>query len=316
MKNWLVGITLSALAVSVNAGEMIDETMSVDRDVFVDIEHMNGDAEIFGWDKAEIKVVGELDDRAEEFIFEKRGSRVIIHVKMPKRQKNWNNSYKGDDLQIYVPRTAQVQYEAVNADVQIKDLEAGLKADTVNGDIEVKDVSGRINLQSVNGHIDADDLSGDIRFDTVNGVIRDKGSSGSEIRYDSVNGDIYSRTSISDVTAETVNGGIEMELDDVQKIELVTVNGAIDASMDLMDGGSVEGSNVSGRISIALQRNVSAEFDISSHAGGRLVNKLTDHKVRKAKYGPGRWLEFTTGDGKGKVELSTVSGRIEVKSHN
>ena len=35
----------------------------------------------------------------------------------------------------------------------------------------------------------------------------------------------------------------------------------------------------------------------------------------RARYGPGRSLEFSTGDGRGVVELNSVSGRLEVRSN-
>lgn len=315
MKSW-IGITaLVFTTMGAIAGERVDENMKVDKDVYVDIEHTNGDAKVFGWDKDEVQVRGELDDKAKEFIFEKRGGTVIIHVKMEKSRSWSSNKYKGDDLEIFVPMGARVEYTSVNADVQFKDLNAGLKAETVNGDIDVRDIVGRIRLETVNGGIDARNLDGDLNFETVNGEINDEKSSGSEATYASVNGEIMVNSSVPEVMAESVNGDLELKLGMVQKIEMTTVNGTIDVHMDLMEGGTVEGSNVSGRINLSLQNDVSAEFDIDSHAGGRLVNNLTDDDVRKAKYGPGRWLDFTTRGGKGKVELSTVSGRIELEGH-
>lgn len=315
MKSWIVTTALVFTTLGAIAGERVDENMKVDKDVYVDIEHTNGDAKVFGWDKNEVQVRGELDDKAKEFIFEKRGGTVIIHVKMEKSRSWSSNKYKGDDLEIFVPMGARVEYTSVNADVQFRFLNAGLKAETVNGDIDARDIVGRIRLETVNGGIDARSLDGDLSFETVNGEINDEKSSGSEATYASVNGEIMVNSSVPEVMAESVNGDLELKLGMVQKIEMTTVNGTIDVHMDLMEGGTVEGSNVSGRINLSLQNDVSAEFDIDSHAGGRLVNNLTDDDVRKAKYGPGRWLDFTTRGGKGKVELSTVSGRIELEGH-
>jgi len=57
---------------------------------------------------------------------------------------------------------------------------------------------------------------------------------------------------------------------------------------------------------------VSARFDLQGHAGGRIVNKISDAKEQRAKYGPRRWLEFSHNGGNGRVDVSTVSGRIKV----
>ena len=97
MKFLVITTLFSMMASSVAlAGEIVNETLKVPGDISIEIEHQNGDIKIQGWDRDEVKVSGELDDRAEEFIFEQRKGRVVIEVKMPKR-KNWNSSGGGDD---------------------------------------------------------------------------------------------------------------------------------------------------------------------------------------------------------------------------
>ena len=314
---YLIFTTLVSLMISSVsfAGEQVDETMKVRGDISVEVEHQSGDIKIKGWDRDEIRVQGELNERAEKLIFKEHKGRVLIKVVTPKR-KNWNSSSDGDDLDIRVPINSFVRYSGVNADADISDLKKGLQAKTVNGKVDARDIIGRIALESVNGDIDARDLNGDISLETVNGRIRDRMSSGSELFLGSVNGDIESQGDIKDISVETVNGGIELELGEVDKIKMSTVNGTIEVSMHLMNRGRVEGSTVSGEIELKLQKDVSAKFDIQAHAGGRIVNRLSEHKVEKAKYGPGRWLEFELGNGKGRVDLSTVSGRIELEMLN
>lgn len=46
------------------AGEKIDEVLSVSSNGKVIIENQRGDVKIKGWNKSEIKVTGELDDKA------------------------------------------------------------------------------------------------------------------------------------------------------------------------------------------------------------------------------------------------------------
>lgn len=312
MKYFILTTLFSVLlSTAVNAGERVDETLKVSGDVTVEIEHQNGKVKIEGWDRDEVQVVGELDDKAEEFIFEERRGRVLIEVKM-RKNKNWSSSKKGDDLDIKVPFKSLVRYSGVNADADISNLKQGLQANTVNGKIDARDIEGRIALESVNGDLDGRDLIGDLTLETVNGRIRDRNSSGSELFLGSVNGDIESSSAIKEVSIETVNGGIELELGEVEELRMSTVNGTIEVAMHLLEQGRVEGSTVSGEIEMAFQNGVSAKFDIQAHAGGRIVNRLSDHKVEKAKYGPSRWLEFELEGGKGRVDLSTVSGRIEL----
>lgn len=294
------------------AGERVNESMEASASDFIDIEHMNGVAKITGWSKDEVQVKGELDDDAEEFVFERRGNEIRIEVEMPSNKRNWNRN-SGDDLVIYVPEGSAVQYSSINADVEIENLKNGVRTDTVNGGIEADSISGRIRLESVNGHIESSKLQGDIKIETVNGDISDEDSQGSELWYDSVNGDIRAKSANKEIFVETVNGGVDLSLEEIEKLQVSTVNGKVEASFELIDGGEVDASSVGGKIELKVNENVSARFDLEGHAGGRIINRLTNDKEQRAKYGPRRWLEFTAGKGEGKVSVSTVSGKIVVE---
>ena len=312
-------ISLSFSSLSAMAGQKVDQTMRVDSDAYIDIEHMNGSAIVKGWDKDEVQVRGELSDRAEEFIFESNGNRVEIRVEMQRssyKKGNWGSwgSGEGDDLTIYVPHSSRINYNSINASFDGEDLHGGLGVEVINGTVSVNDITGRIRLESVNGNIEARKVSGDVRIETVNGSIEGQHSGKGEIGFESVNGDIRISSDSSEIRAETVNGDLELELQEVDELDLTSVNGSIEVSMDLQPSGDVRISTVGGSVDLMFQKGVSARFDIEGHAGGRFVNRLTDDKMQKAKYGPRRWLEFTTGKGSAKVEVSTVNGRVELDS--
>ncbi|WP_100657769.1 DUF4097 family beta strand repeat-containing protein [Alteromonas flava] len=312
-----LGTCLMLASASAWAGQKVDERMSVDSDSYIDIEHMNGKAVVKGWDKDEVHVQGELSERAEEFVFKKRGNRIEIEVEMKHSShreggwKYWNND-GGDDLTIYVPMHSRVQYESVNASFDAENLHGGLSVEVVNGHVDVNDLTGRIRLESVNGDIRAQKLSGDVHIETVNGSIEGKHSGEGDITFTSVNGNIYIASDSREISTETVNGDVQLELQEVEELDLSTVNGSVEVSMHLLDNGDVRVSSVGGSVELTFQENVSARFDIEGHAGGRFVNRLTDDKMQKDKYGPRRWLEFSTGSGEAKVEVSTVNGRVEL----
>jgi DUF4097 and DUF4098 domain-containing protein YvlB len=313
MKYVLLVMGLLCINLSLFAKEEVDQTIDAAKDGYVEIEHLNGVAEIKGWDKSEVRVVGELGDRTDEFIFERDGNEVVIKVKV-KRSNSWNhwNSNDGDDLEIFIPINSKVSYDSVNASVEASNIKGGTNIDTVNGSIDVKKLAGRIRLESVNGSISANELEGDVKIETVNGEIKSRSSKGKDDRYSSVNGDILITSESVEVRAETVNGDIELQLGAVQQLTLETVNGTIEAKLDLQEGGDVRASTVGGSVALYFQNDVSARFDIRGHAGGKIVNKLSEHKMQKAKYGPSRWLEFALNGGNGKVNVSTVSGRVQL----
>jgi hypothetical protein len=74
----VLATTLLSLATAAFAGEKVDKTIDTSSSPKVDIEHIDGKADIRVWDKPQVRVTGELGDQTEEFIFEKRGDVVVI----------------------------------------------------------------------------------------------------------------------------------------------------------------------------------------------------------------------------------------------
>ena len=298
------------------AGEKVDRVLDTSTQPKLDIEHVSGDAEIRGWDKPQVKVTGELGDNTEEFIFEQRGNLVIVHVEVEKNEKKWwKHKENGDDLIIYVPNGSDVNYTAVNADVDISDITNSVNVDVVNGDVVMNHIGERIKVESVNGDITLNNVTGKLNIETVNGDIDASHEGLESVTFVAVNGDIEVETNSPSVNVETVNGGIDLNLQKIDSLDLTTVNGKIEANMYLNPNGRVKAGSVGGTMELLFQPNVSAQFDIEAHAGGDIINKITEDDVRKSKYGPSSWVRFINGEGDANVDLSTVNGRIVVKDN-
>ncbi|MEH6711144.1 MAG: DUF4097 family beta strand repeat-containing protein [Paraglaciecola polaris] len=302
----------AGVGMSAFAGEQVDQTVAANAKGYVEIEHVNGRAEIIGWDKPQVQVKGTLGERTERFIFERRGNEVIIKVKVKNGQRGGWGHKDEDELVIYVPNQSRLSYTAVNADVSLSNITGGVSVETVNGDIKAKQLAGRLRLESVNGDINADDLQGDVTIETVNGDIRSRSSKGREDKYETVNGDVNVESSSQEVRAATVNGDVKLIMQTVEYAKLETVNGELNVDLTLAKGGEVTATTVGGEIALRFTQEVSALFDIRAHAGGKIVNRLTNDKVQKDKYGPSSWLSTSTGQGQGKVSVSTVNGRVSI----
>lgn len=316
----ILTFTLSvALLSSANvlALEEVDKTIDIEPNSLIEIKHVNGSAKIIAWNEDKVRVSGELGERTEEFKFERDGNSVIIEVKVKKSNNwNWGKNNKGDRLEIYVPKKTRLEYQSINASVRVSDIEGEADIQVINGSIRAENLSGSIGLESVNGDIRGTSLVGELTVSSVNGEISLKHIEGDEISVGSVNGEIDIISNALQISVETVNGEIDLTAQDVSDVQATTVNGSIELNMNLIANGKVRASSVSGRIELGFQSDVSAKFDIQAHAGGSIKNRLTDDKPSKAKYGPRRSLEFSTGNPTGHVEVSTVSGHIELKKRS
>lgn len=310
LSNTLITSTL-LLSASAYSGEKIDKTLDTSSSPKIDIQHVNGQADIRVWDKSQVKVTGELGDSTEEFTFEQQGDVVVIHVEVERSKKGWwGKDNEGDELVIYVPANSDVDYSAVNADVRLDGVRNGVDIDVVNGDVSLNNVAQHIDVESVNGDLSLTSVEGRVNAETVNGEIALQHTGKDSISVASVNGRMKVETTSADVSVESVNGRIELALSHIDMLRVTTVNGRIDANLVLNENGTVKASSVGGAMDFNFQKDVSAQFDIEAHAGGDIINKLSKDEVKEPKYGPSSWLRFTNNGGRGNVDISTVHGRI------
>lgn len=215
-------------------------------------------------------------------------------------------------LTIYVPFTSKLDYQSINANLTITQVYGSTDIDMINGELNTRDLKGSVRLKTVNGEIYANRIEGKIVLDLVNGDIEVEHLKGDEIYINTVNGDIEGSSNAREVKATTVNGEIELTLKNIKILNTSAVNGEIEISLNLSEGGTVKASSVSGSVELAFQKDVEARFSIEAHAGGRISNKLTSDAPNKAEYGPRRWLDFATANPNAWVDISTVSGKIEI----
>jgi DUF4097 and DUF4098 domain-containing protein YvlB len=296
----------------VQAGEKIDEVLDVTACGQVSIENMRGTVEIVGWNKNQMSVTGELDEKAKGYTFETENGYTVFKVKVPKRMRGGWKDEDGSQLKIFVPMGSNVEFESVNGDVSIKAVSGGANIHTVNGNVHAEALTKRIKLETVNGDIRAKGLEGKIKLATVNGKVIDHGSKG-KVVYTTVNGSINSKSQATRVTVENVNGEIDLDLNTTDELDVSTVNGNVNASVGLSNDASINITTVSGNATLSVSGDVGGRFRLASHAGGRIKNRLTDDQVTKQKYGPARNLKFNMAGGDAKVEMTSVSGNLTIQ---
>ena len=305
-------VSVSLMSAAVMAGEKVNKTVDASSNGFVAVDVQSGKVKLQTWDNDQVKVVGEIDDEAEGYEFEVNGNKVIFTVKMPDRR--WGNFTSGDgsELEFWLPKASKLKFEGVNVDVEASGVTGGTMINTVNGNIKAKGLSHKVRLETVNGDIRSENLSGKVGLNTVNGEVEDKGSQG-QLMVETVNGSIRLNTSAKELALSNVNADMDVVAQQVEEMEVSTVNGDLDLELELANKGRFAYSSVSGDADIFFKGEVSANFDIETHAGGDISNYITKDKAKEAKYGPSERLRFKAGTGSADVEIDTVSGDIKLK---
>ena len=289
MKRLTVAIlTLSAAAAS-HAGEAVDRTLDVSANGLVRIENVRGRIAVEGWDRDQVQVVGTLDDQTKSFTFETSGATTTVRVETP----NNLNRGEGSNLVIHVPKASRVRADLVSAELHLTDLNGGVDGKTVSGDIEAADVGDRIELATV---------SGDVR------LARGAGPTS----FSSVSGDIQADADTTEIKISTVSGKARVtSTGRVRELTMHSVSGDLEVGAGLADGARVKGSTTSGDIRLAINPDAGVVVELKTTAGGGIRNTLTQDKPNRSISGA-QTLDLTLGNGQGGVELTTVSGRVEL----
>jgi DUF4097 and DUF4098 domain-containing protein YvlB len=318
MKQQLIlGLALSVFSQSLWAAESVNENLQVANNEKIYIENMRGEVDIIATNEGRFKVSGTLDEKADGYDLSSKNGFTSFKVKMPSLRNygNWDDQEKeGSRLKIEVPLGAELEFQGVNASVKVSGVQGSTKVTTVNGSVYAEKLQKFIQLETVNGEITSVNNNGRINLNTVNGEIEDSGSVG-RLSIDAVNGSIDTKSSASEVSVSVVNGEADLELTNVQQLNLSSVNGSLEAELKGSLTPRVEVSTVSGNAKLKLEKAVSAKFNLVANAGGTIRNELTSQTAEKAKYGPRRSLEFSTGSGEGSVELNTVSGSLKLETY-
>lgn len=291
MKKYVTAVLATLIALPVMA-EDINETIDAADDGHVHVSNIAGSVSVTGWDRDTVAVTGTLGRNVEELIFERNGDKVIIKVKVPRKGGRGIDS----DLNISVPK------------------DSSLDVGTVSADIEVTGVTGEQGLQAVSGNIDTEYFGEDVDVGAVSGDIEIAGNGADgDVSASTVSGSVTVFRASGRVNAESVSGRVTVDEGSFKRAELGSVNGRVTFTGELQDGGKMEVDTVNGSVNIEFTNVVSGRFDIDTLNGA--IRSCNGPKAqRSSKYGPGWELEYETGDGDSRIDVSTVNGSVSVCS--
>jgi len=290
MKKLTLVIVGVLFAWPVMAGE-VDETLDAASDGRVDISNIAGSVTVRGWSRDQVEVTGTLGRNVEKLIFERNNNKVTIKVKVPRKSGRGIDS----DLHVNVPENSSIDVGAVSADIEVSDVLGEQSLQTVSGDV----------ITAAAADVVAGSVSGDVEVSGDNSDIEAEAST--------VSGDVTLFRVSGEVSAESVTGDVVVDEGSFDRVDVGTVNGQVLFQSALRKDGKFSAETVNGAVDVEFVGAVSAKVDVDT-INGRIRNCFGPDAERISKYGPGWTLNFTSGDGDGRVDISTVNGGINLCS--
>lgn len=240
--------------------EEFHQTYALTADGRVELDNINGNVHISGWDRNEVKVdavkYAETKERLDEAKIEvdSRNDSLSIRTKYPDHNNNWNwgsrNNPASVEYTLTVPRTARLD--------EIK---------LINGELDIKGVSGEVNASCINGRLEAQNLAGRARLSTINGRLEAK----------------FDQLATQRVELNSVNGSVDLTIpsDSNAEIEASTVSGGINNDFGLhvnhhhFIGHDLRGELGTGGARIKLA-NVNGHIEVHHAQDGRALSPAKD----------------------------------------
>ena len=167
--------------------EEFHQVYSLSTEGRIELENINGDVHISGWDRNEVKVDAVKRAWSKERL---DGTKIQIDstpnsLSIRTEYPNHNHTFWNDDRHdnpasveytLTVPRHARLdEIKLVNGGLDVHDVGGEVRASCVNGRLDARNLQGRASLSAVNGELVASVErmpSSDLEFSAVNGSLR------------------------------------------------------------------------------------------------------------------------------------------------
>jgi putative adhesin len=288
-------VPLLALSTAAGAATPIDQTRALDARGRIDIENIKGRIQVRAWERNEVKISGTLGEGVEKLVVEGDAEHLVVKVQYP-NHGGWGGNKSGPtDLQLMVPVRADLDIDAVSADVDVSGVASSrLSIENVSGSVMVAAAPTEVDVESVSGDLRLTVNSGDVQAQTVSGGIILRGRMNGEVSTETVSGDI-------DVA---VNG------ERVRELSSSTVSGSAEVRAALAPKGEIRMESVSGSLKLTLPKGLSAQVSGESFSGNL---KAPGARIERPEHGPGASFNTRYGAGDGEIHLETFSGNAELR---
>ena len=162
---------------------MRQSTIAVNGSLTVVIDHVDGDLQVAGWDRAEVSARTDGDE-------------LDLRV-----EKDKAYAHSAGDLILYVPREASLQCETVGRDADIRAISGKAKIEKIGGDLQMRAV-GPTQINHVGGDLSVRGCTGDFSAEQIGADASLRDVQG-KLKLSMVGADLYLRNLSADIHAQT-----------------------------------------------------------------------------------------------------------------
>jgi len=264
------------IVAAASAATSVDRSLDAPGEPTVSVSAPCGAIRISGSDRATVRVSGTVGD-GQAFEAKIVDGRVTVHAAEDPAAR----AKECVDLTLEVPAGASLVLEGVSTSFTVEGIRA---------DVDVETVSGEVTIAGART----------VEAETMSSAIHVTGAA-QRLELESVSGNVSAEGAGGTVHMTSVSGSIELlGSSPLTDTELTTVSGTITFRGALAPAGRLEASTHSGSLRMSLPADTDARLSQNTFSG----------QIHNAFGTDG---ELVLGAGKGRIELSTFSGDVDVE---
>lgn len=289
----LAAAVLLASPAAAGPRQVVDESRTVATDVEVEVVNPTGSVRLIAWDRAEVRVTGELGADVRRLRFEGDDDGVEVEVVAGRRTDL--HELEASGLEIRMPATGSAEVRTLTADVEITGLEGEVDVESASGDVTVRGTPRELQVVSTGG---------DIR---VTG-----GAGTRELDVYTASGSVVLEVGSREVSASTLSGSLRVLADGIREGSFTSTSGDIEFEGRIADGSALDFENFSGGVTVLVDQDASARFDVTTYSGS-IDNAFGEEARRVGRFTSAAELEFVLGGGSAEVWIETFSGNVVIR---
>jgi DUF4097 and DUF4098 domain-containing protein YvlB len=289
--------------------ERLSRKIRIGRDGRVSIANVAGDITVTGGagDEVTIEAVkrtrGDRRQLARVTIdVEERPGRVEVRTEY---ERNWSDR-SGDvsvDYTVAVPSSAAIDVKSVSGTVKLSNVQGAVRAESVSGDVITASTPKLELAKSVSGDVSVGGVTtdGDLSATSVSGSVSAKGLKARGLDLGSVSGNV----TITDAACDRLDGK--------------SVSGNIEYVGSIVKAGRYTINTHSGTIRLTLSGSTGFELTANTFSGNVrsdlpiTIGGSSGSRTDRRRFGPGRSIRGTFGDGSAILSVRTFSGDIVIE---
>jgi hypothetical protein len=201
-------------------------------------------------------------------------------------------------LEVKVPHDVELAPISIRTgNISINDLEGGVNLRTDNGNITVNRAGspggGLVEATAGSGNVDLSNINGDVRIVSIS----------SSITVQCVKGDVAARVSSGGIEVSNIDGDVELNVS----------SGSISFTGPIHSERRYRLKTLSGNVYMGIPDSVGFTAVVSAYSGQIETDFQFSNDSQTPPSGTNRRIVGKYGDGSGRIELDSFSGRVSLR---